>query len=156
MEDGKRRARRKHSAELKAQGKEARNNNGNRVRLWRLELQRLVDETGLEVQVCHFPPGTSKWNKIEHRMFCHITNNWRGRPLLSRQVVVNLIDSVTTEQGLQVKAALDENTYDAASRSVTPNSPQSTSCATSSTASGIAGSGQRPLVARDKCSGYFC
>jgi transposase len=87
--------------------------NGYRVRLWRLQLQRLADELGLQVQVCHFPPGTSKWNKIEHRMFCHITKNWRGRPLLSRQVVVNLIGSVTTEQGLRVKAALDENTYDA-------------------------------------------
>jgi len=85
--------------------------NGYRVRLWRLQLQRLADECGLEVQVCHFPPGTSKWNKIEHRMFCHITNNWRGRPLLSRQVVVNLIGSVTTDQGLRVTAALDENTY---------------------------------------------
>ena len=87
--------------------------NGYRVRLWRLELQHLADELGLAVQVCHFPPGTSKWNKIEHRMFCHITNNWRGRPLLSRQVVVNLIGSVTTAQGLRVKAALDENVYDA-------------------------------------------
>jgi hypothetical protein len=86
--------------------------NGNRVRLWRLQLQRLADELGMEVQVCHFPPGTSKWNKIEHRMFCHITNNWRSRPLLSRQVVVNLIGSVTTDQGLRVKAALDENTYE--------------------------------------------
>jgi hypothetical protein len=86
--------------------------NGYRVRLWRVELQRLADELGLQVQVCHFPPGTSKWNKIEHRMFCHITNNWRGRPLLSRQVVVNLIGSVTTEQGLRVKAALDNNTYE--------------------------------------------
>ncbi|MBL8351371.1 MAG: hypothetical protein JNL87_13800 [Burkholderiaceae bacterium] len=63
--------------------------NGYRLRLWRLQLQRLADELGLEVQVCHFPPGTSKWNKIEHRMICHITSNWRGRPLLSRQVVVN-------------------------------------------------------------------
>ena len=87
--------------------------NGYRVRLWRLQLQRLADDTGLAVRVCHFPPGTSKWNKIEHRMFCHITNNWRGRPLLSRQVVVNLIGSVTTAQGLRVRAALDENTYDA-------------------------------------------
>lgn len=87
--------------------------NGNRVRLWRVELQHLADELGLEVQVCHFPPGTSKWNKIEHRMFCHITNNWRGRPLLSRQVVVNLIGSVTTEGGVRVRAALDENRYDA-------------------------------------------
>jgi hypothetical protein len=87
--------------------------NGYRVRLWRVELQRLADELGLQVQVCHFPPGTSKWNKIEHRMFCHITNNWRGRPLLTRQVVVNLIGSVSTAQGLRVKAALDENTYEA-------------------------------------------
>jgi Rhodopirellula transposase DDE domain len=86
--------------------------NGYRVRLWSVQLQRLADELGLQVQVCHFPPGTSKWNKIEHRMFCHITNNWRGRPLLSRQVVVNLIGSVTTDQGLRVKAALDENTYE--------------------------------------------
>ena len=87
--------------------------NGYRVRLWRLQLQRLADDMGLVVQVCHFPPGTSKWNKIEHRMFCHITNNWRGRPLLTRQTVVKLIGSVTTEQGLRVRAELDENTYDA-------------------------------------------
>lgn len=86
--------------------------NGYRVRLWRVELQRLADEVGLTVQVCHFPPGTSKWNKIEHRMFCHITNNWRGRPLLTRQIVVKLIGSVTTEHGLRVRAALDERTYD--------------------------------------------
>jgi len=85
--------------------------NGHRVRLWRLQLQQLADELGLTVQVCHFPPGTSKWNKIEHRMFCHITNNWRGRPLLSRQVVVNLIGSVTTQEGLRIRAELDENTY---------------------------------------------
>jgi hypothetical protein len=87
--------------------------NGNRLRLWRLQLQYLADALGLQIQVCHFPPGTSKWNKIEHRMFCHITSNWRGRPLLSRQVVVNLIGSVTTQQGLRVQAALDENTYEA-------------------------------------------
>ena len=87
--------------------------NGYRVRLWRLQLQHLADELGLAVQVCHFPPGTSKWNKIEHRMFCHITHNWRGRALLSRETVVNLIGSVTTAQGLRVKAALDENIYDA-------------------------------------------
>lgn len=87
--------------------------NGNRVRLWRLQLQQLADEQGLQIQVCHFPPGTSKWNKIEHRMFCHITNNWRGKPLLSRQVVVNLIGSVTTQNGLRVQAALDENAYEA-------------------------------------------
>ena len=87
--------------------------NGNRVRLWRLQLQSLANEIGLAVQVCHFPPGTSKWNKIEHRMFCHITNNWRGRPLLTRQVVVNLIGSVTTAEGLRVKAELDESIYEA-------------------------------------------
>jgi transposase len=87
--------------------------NGYRVRLWPVQLQQFADEFGLAVQVCHFPPGTSKWNKIEHRMFCHITNNWRGRPLLTRQVVVNLIGSVTTAQGLRVQAALDENRYDA-------------------------------------------
>jgi DNA-binding MarR family transcriptional regulator len=87
--------------------------NGYRVRLWRLQLQRLADEIGLTVQVCHFPPGTSKWNKIEHRMFCHITNNWRGRALLTRQIVVQLIGSVTTEQGLRIRAELDENVYEA-------------------------------------------
>jgi hypothetical protein len=85
--------------------------NGYRVRLWRLQLQRLADETGLSVQVGHFPPGTSKWNKIEHRLFCHITNNWRGRPLLTREVVVQLIGNVTTKQGLRVRAELDENVY---------------------------------------------
>jgi hypothetical protein len=85
--------------------------NGYRVRLWRVQLQHLADELGLTVQVCHFPPGTSKWNKIEHRMFCHITSNWRGRPLLSRQIVVNLIGSVTTQAGLRIRAELDENTY---------------------------------------------
>ena len=86
--------------------------NGSRCRLWKVALQELAKHLGLPVHVSHFPPGTSKWNKIEHRMFCHITNNWRGRPLLSRQVVVNLIGNVTTDQGLQVKAALDENTYE--------------------------------------------
>jgi transposase len=85
--------------------------NGYRVRLWRLQLQKLADELQMTIQVCHFPPGTSKWNKIEHRMFCHITKNWRGRPLVSRQVVVNLIGSTTTRTGLHVQAKLDENTY---------------------------------------------
>ena len=87
--------------------------NGYRVRLWRVQLQQLADELGLTVQVCHFPPGTSKWNKIEHRLFCHITNNWRGRPLLTREVVVNLIGNVSTTQGLKVRAELDENVYEA-------------------------------------------
>lgn len=85
--------------------------NGHRVRLWRRELQCLADRLNLTIQVCHFPPGTSKWNKIEHRMFCHITANWRGRPLVSRQVVVNLIGSTTTREGLHIKAGIDENTY---------------------------------------------
>ena len=85
--------------------------NGYRVRLWKRELQRLADELRMTVQVCHFPPGTSKWNKIEHRMFCHITANWRGRPLLSRQVVVNLIGNTRTKSGLRIKAAIDENNY---------------------------------------------
>ena len=87
--------------------------NGYRVRLWRRELQKLANELSIPVQVCHFPPGTSKWNKIEHRMFCHITANWRGRPLISREVVVNLIAGTTTRQGLKIKAGLDENTYEA-------------------------------------------
>ena len=73
--------------------------NGSRCRLWKVELQRLANETGLRISVCHFPPGTSKWNKIEHRMFCHITENWRGRPLVSREVVVNLIGHTTTTTG---------------------------------------------------------
>lgn len=85
--------------------------NGYRVRLWRFELQKLSDELGIAIRVCHFPPGTSKWNKIEHRLFCHITQNWRGRPLLSRQVVVNLIGNTTTQEGLEIRAALDENHY---------------------------------------------
>jgi hypothetical protein len=85
--------------------------NGHRNRLWKVALQELADETGLKISVCHFPPGTSKWNKIEHRMFCHITKNWRGRPLTSRAVVVNLIGSTTTSNGLTIHAELDENEY---------------------------------------------
>jgi hypothetical protein len=85
--------------------------NGHRVRLWRRELQKFADQLHFPVQVCHFPPGTSKWNRIEHRMFCHITANWRGRPLISREVVVNLIGSTTTREGLRIKAGIDENTY---------------------------------------------
>ncbi len=85
--------------------------NGNRVRLWKLKLQEFVDETGLISHVCHFPPGTSKWNKIEHRMFCHISENWRGRPLTSRQVVISLISHTTTHQGLEIQAKLDKHRY---------------------------------------------
>ncbi len=85
--------------------------NGSRIRLWKVCLQRLADELALEITECHFPPGTSKWNKIEHRMFCHITENWRGRPLVSRAVVVNLIGSTRTRTGLRVRAELDTNSY---------------------------------------------
>lgn len=85
--------------------------NGSRCRLWKVELQSLVNETGLSISVSHFPPGTSKWNKIEHRMFSHITENWRGRPLISREVVVNLIASVSTNAGLHIQAELDLNEY---------------------------------------------
>ena len=86
--------------------------NGHRSRLWKVCLQDLADETGLRITVCHLPPGTSKWNKIEHRMFCHITENWRGQPLVSRAVVVNLIGSTQTRAGLRVEAELDTNTYE--------------------------------------------
>jgi len=85
--------------------------NGSRNRLWKVALQRLADATGLKISVCHFPPGTSKWNKIEHRMFCHITQNWRGQPLTSHEVIVNLIAGTTTSKGLRVRAALDTGTY---------------------------------------------
>jgi hypothetical protein len=85
--------------------------NSSRSRLWKVALQGLADEIGLRITVCHFPPGTSKWNKIEHRMFCHITENWRGRPLISRAVVVNLIGNTKTKTGLRINAELDSNTY---------------------------------------------
>jgi hypothetical protein len=85
--------------------------NGYRTKLWKVQLQRFADETGLEVTVCHLPPGTSKWNKIEHRLFSHISMNWRGRPLVSHEVVVNLIAATTTAKGLKVKARLDQNLY---------------------------------------------
>jgi len=86
--------------------------NGSRNRLWKLELQELADETGLIFEVCHYPPGTSKWNKIEHRLFCHITRNWRGKPLETLEVVVESIGATTTETGLEVHAWLDEGTYE--------------------------------------------
>lgn len=86
--------------------------NGNRNRLWKFELQKLADETGLTIEVCHYPPGTSKWNKIEHRLFCHITRNWRGVPLESHQVVVNLVSSTRTREGLEVHCRLDGTAYE--------------------------------------------
>ena len=85
--------------------------NGTRVRLWKWELQQLADETGLEISVCHFPPGTSKWNKIEHRLFSFISQNWRGKPLISHEVIINLIAATTSKTGLEVKSGLDANSY---------------------------------------------
>jgi transposase len=85
--------------------------NGSRLRLWKVELQKLADETGLRIAVCHFPPGTSKWNKIEHRLFSYITQNWRGKPLRSFQTIVNLIAATTTTTGLKVHAELNTEAY---------------------------------------------
>ena len=85
--------------------------NGYRVKLWKVELQKLANETGLKIHIRHLPPGTSKWNKIEHRLFSYISKNWRGKPLVSRETVVNLISNTTTEAGLKVLSVLDENEY---------------------------------------------
>jgi Rhodopirellula transposase DDE domain len=86
--------------------------NSNRCRLWKVELQKLANELRKTIHVCHLPPGTSKWNKIEHKMFCFITMNWRGKPLITHQAVIQLIGSTTTKSGLTIKAVLDENTYE--------------------------------------------
>jgi Rhodopirellula transposase DDE domain len=85
--------------------------NGSRCRLWKVALQELALRLQLPIHVCHFPPGTSKWNKIEHRMFCHITQNWRGRPLVSHEVIINLIANTTTKTGLRIRAELDRGVY---------------------------------------------
>ena len=85
--------------------------NGARVRLWKWELQKLADETELHIGVCHFPPGTSKWNKIEHRLFSAISQNWRGKPLVNHEVIINLISATTTKNGLRVESELDTNLY---------------------------------------------
>jgi hypothetical protein len=85
--------------------------NGSRLRLWKLELQKLADQTGLAISVCHFPPGTSKWNKVEHRLFSFITSNWRGEPLRDYETIVNLIANTTTAKGLKVKCRLDRRKY---------------------------------------------
>ena len=90
--------------------------NGSRVRLWKVELQKLANETGLAISVCHLPPGTSKWNKVEHRLFSFISQNWRGRPLVSHEVIVNLIAATTTKTGLSVRCRLDTGTYPAGLR----------------------------------------
>ena len=85
--------------------------NGSRVRLWKRELQKLADETGLNLAVCHFPPGTSKWNKIEHRLFSRITQNWRGKPLVSIEAIISLIAATKTITGLKVHSELDPRLY---------------------------------------------
>ena len=87
--------------------------NGARLRLWKVELQKLADETGLRIAVCHFPPGTSKWNKIEHRLFSYISQNWRGKPLRSLETIIHLIAATTTSTGLKVRADLNQQTYPA-------------------------------------------
>jgi len=87
--------------------------NGSRCRLWKVALQDLANQLRIPMYVCHFPPGTSKWNKIEHRMFCHITQNWRGRPLVSHEVIVHLIANTVTQQGLKIRAELDKRRYPA-------------------------------------------
>lgn len=86
--------------------------NSSRTRLWKIVLQKIANKTGLNITVCHFPPGTSKWNKIEHRMFSHITQNWRGKPLVSHEVIVNLIGNTTTNKGLKIEARLDTKKYE--------------------------------------------
>jgi hypothetical protein len=85
--------------------------NGTRSRLWKVELQGLANELGMTIDVSHLPPGTSKWNKIEHKMFCFISQNWRGKPLISLQTIVQLIAHTTTRQGLRIMSALDEREY---------------------------------------------
>ena len=86
--------------------------NGSRVRLWKVELQKLADETGLTIKVRHYPPGTSKWNRIEHRLFCRITQNWRGRPLTDHATIIELIAATSTKTGLKVESALDTRAYE--------------------------------------------
>lgn len=86
--------------------------NSPRTRLWLWELQQFADKPGIKIEVCHYPPGTSKWNKIEHRLFCHITQNWRGKPLETLEVVVNLIGSTETKEGLEVHPWIDRRKYE--------------------------------------------
>ena len=85
--------------------------NGAKTRLWKWELQRFADRIGLTITVCHYPPGTSKWNKIEHRLFSHIAMNWRGKPLVSLATIVSLIGATTTEAGLRVRSEIDKRSY---------------------------------------------
>jgi hypothetical protein len=110
-----------------------------RVRLWKVELQKLADETGLVLCVHHYPPGTSKWNKIEHRLFCHITQNWRGRPLTDRLAVVELIGATTTKTGLKVESALDTRCYQKGTDAACGNGPAAINWNEWSRSIGIAG-----------------
>jgi hypothetical protein len=110
--------------------------NGPQVRLWKRELQCFANEADLKITVTHLPPGTSKWNKIEHRLFAFITMNWRGKPLVSHQVIVQLIGSTSTETGLKVCCEIDRNLYPKGSRSLNERCRRSTSRVTISTASG--------------------
>ena len=110
--------------------------NGVRLRLWKRELQVLADELGISITVCHLPPGTSKWNSIEHRLFAFITQNWRGKPLVSHQVIVQLIANTTTDTGLTVACRLDDNTYEKGIKVSDAEMAASTSDPPTSTASG--------------------
>jgi hypothetical protein len=111
--------------------------NGSRVRLWKIEVQKLAEELDMTIHVCHFPPGTSKWNKIEHRVFCHVTENWRSRPLESRAVVVNLIAKTRTEKGLAIQAEIDDAFYHTGIKIPDEDMINWQSFAMSSTANGI-------------------
>src|SRR5215470_14528518 len=119
--------------------------NGSRVRLWKRELQKLANELGLDIVVSHLPPGTSKWNKIEHRLFSFISQNWRAQPLISYRVIVELISATTTKTGLTVRCELDTAYTPAALSCPTPRSPPSTSNGPSSTASGTTPSHRIPI-----------
>ena len=110
--------------------------NGARVRLWKMELQRLADETGLAITLAHLPPGTSKWNRIEHRLFAFITQNWRGKPLLTHEVVVQLIAATKTRKGLTVQCRIDQTAYEKGIKDPMPRGPRSTSGPPTSTVSG--------------------
>ena len=131
--------------------------NGSRLRLWKFELQELADRTGLSITVCHFPPGTSKWNKIEHRLFSFLAKNWRGRPLLTLATIVNLIAATRTEKGLRVECELDCGSYPWGPPSATNKWPKSIAFPTRFTANGITQSTrvQSMLLARQQLLLFF-
>ncbi len=126
--------------------------NGTRVRLWKWELQRLADATRLTIHVSHLPPGTSKWNKIEHRLFSFISQNWRGRPLLTHATIVKLIANTRTSTGLKVDCILDTRHYPERSRSPTSRWRRSASCRTPSTATGTTPSDH---ARHSQCVSYY-